>query len=68
MAAETVMPMKLATDLASFIKRSTLYNSARSVVGIFPNLLKVNIKARKPDPGTPEAVFEAIEMVIKSQT
>jgi hypothetical protein len=67
MAAETEMPMKLVTDLASFIKRSTLYNRARSVVGIFPNRLKVNIRARKPDPGTPEAVFEAIEIVIKSQ-
>lgn len=67
MAAETEMPMKLVTDLASFIKRSMLYSSARSVVGIFPNLLRVNISARKPDPGTPEAVFEEMEIVIKSQ-
>ena len=61
------MPIKLVTDRASFMKRSTLYNNARSVTGIFPNLLKVNIRAKKPDPGTPDAVFDAMEIMMKSQ-
>ena len=55
------IPIKLVTALASFIKRSTLYNRAISDIGIFPNLSSVNTRAKKPDPGTPDAVFEAID-------
>lgn len=60
MAPPIAIPIKLVTALASFIKRSILYNSAISDIGISPNLSRVKTSAKKPDPGTPDAVLKRL--------